>query len=140
MGDGAQPPPWFGQPLPWTRQHHSFLGTDQPACQFANPSSQLYGSAGAGACVGWPQMWWILQHHCCFAPSQVKYWPTAQLYGSTGPTGAGGAVGGGKGGGMGRGGGGGRVGGGVGDGVGGIVGVVCGKAVVAQPRPTVMQQ
>merc|ERR1712045_96519 len=30
--DVTQPPPWFGQPLPWTRQHHSFFGTDQPAC------------------------------------------------------------------------------------------------------------
>merc|ERR1712242_229742 len=37
---------WFPQ------EHHSFFGTLQPACQFANPSAQLYGSAGRGGAVG----------------------------------------------------------------------------------------
>merc|ERR1719189_2395518 len=50
--DVTNPPPWLAQPLPWTLQHHSFFPTDQPACQLANPSLQLYGSAGLGGTVG----------------------------------------------------------------------------------------
>jgi len=38
-------------PLPLCWQHHAFLGTDHPACQFANPALQSYGIGGG---VGQP--------------------------------------------------------------------------------------
>ena len=34
-------------------QHHTFLGSDQPACQFAKPAAQSYGK-GAGGGGGQP--------------------------------------------------------------------------------------
>merc|ERR1712060_451473 len=47
------PPAAGGQPLPLLEQHQAFLATDQPACQFAKPATQSYGSA-MGAAVGAP--------------------------------------------------------------------------------------
>merc|ERR1719458_2188374 len=130
-------------------QHHSFFGTLHPACQFANPSAQLYGSAGAGGmvgitggntgtkgggAVGGQPRWWTRQHHAFLSAAQVFSESTAQLNGSTGPEGTG------RVGGRVRGG----VGGGVGKGVGGTVTGGSGRAVagrvVAQPLPMVLQQ
>merc|ERR1719464_1826622 len=153
-----------GQPFPCTLQHHSFFGTLHPACQFANPSAQLYGSAGAGGivgitggkigctggktgctggrggngrgggAVGGHPRWWTLQHHAFLSAAHVFSASTAQLNGSTGPTGTG-CVGGNVCGG---------VGGGVGNGVGGTVIGGSGRAVagrvVVHPLPMVLQQ
>merc|ERR1719264_1856923 len=40
----AQPPAAVGQPFPALWQHHSFLGIDHPAIQFAKPALQSYGA------------------------------------------------------------------------------------------------
>merc|ERR1712050_267722 len=83
---------------------------------------------GAMGC-GHPR-WWTLQHQSFLSAFHVFSGSTAQLKGSTGPDGAGGAVG--------RG----AVGGIVGGGVGGCVGAGSNVAgcVVAQPLPMVVQQ
>merc|ERR1719422_804503 len=47
------PPAATGQPLPLWEQHQDFFGILHPACQFANPSAQLYGSAGLAGTTGW---------------------------------------------------------------------------------------
>merc|ERR1711920_898007 len=55
--------------LPWTPQHHSFFATDHPACQFAKPSAQLYGSAaGAIGCGTGMMMGWIRQGRWKWCP------------------------------------------------------------------------
>merc|ERR1712038_1798736 len=40
----AHPPAAVGHPFPALWQHHSFLGIDHPAIQFANPALQSYGA------------------------------------------------------------------------------------------------
>merc|ERR1719190_296455 len=89
----AHPPAAGGKPLPSLLQHHSFLGTDQPAIQFAKPALQSYGLEE----VAQPPPWfgqplpWTLQHHSFLGTDQPAIQfakPSAQLYGS-----AGGAIG-----------------------------------------------
>jgi len=94
------------------------------------------GMGGAMGC-GHPR-WWTLQHHSFLSAFHVFSGSTAQLKGSTGPDGAGGAIGrGAVGGGVGGG-----VGGKVGGGVGGCVGAGSNVAgcVMMHPLPMVVQQ
>merc|ERR1719188_2515281 len=74
-----------GQPFFSLSQHHAFLSSDHPACQFEYPASQSYGLDDVSA-----QPMCLLEQHQPFLSadhpaSQFEY-PAAQSYGSDGAT------------------------------------------------------